>query len=178
MKILIIGSGGREHALAWRLAQSPKSTRSIAAPGNPGIAQVATCLPVADSSPALTWPRPKSVDADLTVVGPEAPLVAGVVDRFRAARPPDRRSRRRQPRSSKAARSSPRTSCSTAASPPRASSAVDAAEARAALDRFGFPVVIKADGLARAKASSSRKTAPKPKPPYRSLGPPLVIEEF
>ena len=84
MRILIIGGGGREHALAWRLAQSPEVERVFAAPGNPGIARVATCLPAGDGSPDAYLAVAESVDADLTVVGPEAPLVAGVVDAFRA----------------------------------------------------------------------------------------------
>src|ERR1700723_217917 len=79
MKILVIGAGGREHALCWKLAQSPKTSALYAAPGNPGIAQVATCLATSDYFAAA-----KSIDADLTVVGPETPLAAGIVDQFRA----------------------------------------------------------------------------------------------
>src|SRR5271170_2403202 len=80
MKILVIGSGGREHALCWKLAQSRKIRGLYAAPGNPGIAQIATCLGTADYLAAAD-----SIGADLTVVGPEAPLAAGIVDQFRAA---------------------------------------------------------------------------------------------
>src|SRR5271165_6694008 len=79
MKILVVGSGGREHALCWKLAQSPKMSALFASPGNPGIAQVATCLATNDYLAAA-----ESVDADLTVVGPETPLAEGIVDRFRA----------------------------------------------------------------------------------------------
>src|SRR4051812_10707991 len=78
MKILVIGSGGREHALCWKLAQSP-GVQVFANPGNPGMALVATCLPGEPLAAAA------AVNADLTVVGPEVPLVAGVVDQFRAA---------------------------------------------------------------------------------------------
>src|SRR5580704_18003 len=85
MNILIVGGGGREHALAWRLAQSPSRPKLFAAPGNPGIARVAMCLPVANLSPAMLLAAADSVSADLTVIGPEAPLVDGVVDAFRAA---------------------------------------------------------------------------------------------
>src|ERR1700739_4140293 len=85
VNILVIGSGGREHALAWRLAQSPSRPKLFAAPGNPGIARVAMCLPVSSVSPPTLLAAAESVSADLTVVGPEAPLVDGVVDCFRAA---------------------------------------------------------------------------------------------
>ncbi len=85
MKILIVGGGGREHALAWKLAQSPHCTELVAAPGNPGIAQVGECVDVAadDVEGLLALARDRGIG--LTVVGPEAPLVAGVVDRFQAA---------------------------------------------------------------------------------------------
>src|SRR5215470_4529301 len=76
MKILIIGSGGREHALAWKLARSP-GVEVFAAPGNPGMARIATCM----TEPPLE--AATAIAADLTVVGPEAPLVAGIVDEFR-----------------------------------------------------------------------------------------------
>jgi phosphoribosylamine--glycine ligase len=82
MKVLIIGSGGREHALAWKIAQSPLLTKLYAAPGNAGIAQLAECHPIkADDIPALL-DLAKREKIDLTVVGPEAPLVAGIVDIF------------------------------------------------------------------------------------------------
>src|SRR5512144_3160527 len=83
-KVLIIGSGGREHALAWKLAQSP-GAQVFAAPGNPGIAGVGTCIPAGKNTPEEFLAIANHVDADLTVVGPEMPLVAGVVDAFRSA---------------------------------------------------------------------------------------------
>ena len=85
MKILLVGSGGREHALAWKLAQSPHCDKLYAAPGNPGIAQCAECVAIgADDLEGLQkFAVEKKVG--LTVVGPEQPLVAGIVDRFRAA---------------------------------------------------------------------------------------------
>src|SRR5215813_3634685 len=86
MRILVIGSGGREHALVWRLAQSSASHTIFATPGNPGIAQLATLLAAGDGSPKSFLAAAESIQADLTVVGPEAPLVAGVVDAFLAAR--------------------------------------------------------------------------------------------
>src|SRR6187549_2662038 len=78
MKILVIGSGGREHAVAWKLAREGHSVWG--APGNPGIAEVGTVVPTQEYLDVA-----RELDVDLTVVGPEAPLAAGVVDDFRAA---------------------------------------------------------------------------------------------
>ena len=85
MNVLLIGSGGREHALAWKIAQSPKLTTLYAAPGNPGIADCATCvtLNVDDHAAVIAFCREKSIP--FVVVGPEAPLVAGLSDALRAA---------------------------------------------------------------------------------------------
>jgi phosphoribosylamine--glycine ligase len=82
MKILIIGSGGREHAIAWKVAQSPLAEKVYAAPGNAGIADCAECVPLGAErvEDLLAFALEKRID--LTVVGPEAPLVAGIVDRF------------------------------------------------------------------------------------------------
>ncbi|MBB3288560.1 MULTISPECIES: phosphoribosylamine--glycine ligase [unclassified Rhizobium] len=85
MRVLLIGSGGREHALAWKLAQSPLMTEFYAAPGNPGIAEHATlaALDVDDHEAVVAFCREKAID--FVVVGPEAPLVAGIADALRAA---------------------------------------------------------------------------------------------
>ncbi len=83
MKVLIIGSGGREHALAWKIAQSPLLSKLYAAPGNAGIAQVAECRPIAASDIQGLLDFAKAQAIDLTIVGPEAPLVDGIVDLFR-----------------------------------------------------------------------------------------------
>src|SRR3989442_865283 len=85
MRILLIGGGGREHALAWKIAQSPSVEALFAAPGNPGIARHAVCVPLAADAldGLLAFARRERID--LTVVGPEAPLVAGLADRFGAA---------------------------------------------------------------------------------------------
>jgi phosphoribosylamine--glycine ligase len=80
MKILVIGSGGREHALAWKLAQSRRTTKVFAAPGNPGIAKVAQCVPIAANDVAGLVAFAKKEKIDLTVVGPEQPLIEGIVD--------------------------------------------------------------------------------------------------
>ena len=83
MKVLIVGGGGREHALAWKLAQSPHIREIVAAPGNAGISQLARCVEA--DTPGALLALAKAEGVDLTVVGPEAPLVAGVVDVFEAA---------------------------------------------------------------------------------------------
>ena len=82
MKILIIGGGGREHALAWKIAQSPKVTKLFCAPGNPGTAPIATNIdiPADDIDSLLQFALEQSID--LTVVGPEQPLVLGLADWF------------------------------------------------------------------------------------------------
>jgi phosphoribosylamine--glycine ligase len=175
MKILVIGSGGREHALAWRLAQSPAQV--YATPGNPGIATFATCVPAGEGTPEAYLRIAESVGADLTVVGPEAPLVAGIVDVFRAAKRPifGPTAEAARLEGSKVftkhfllQRDIPTAAFVTADS---------AAEAKAALDRFGFPVVLKADGLAAGKGvvvAPDRATAEQA---LANLKPPLVIEE-
>ena len=92
MRVLIVGSGGREHALAWKLASSPSLTELHAAPGNPGIAGLASCHPVATDDADGSLGLRRHLGADLVVIGPEAPLVAGVADVLRHAgipvRPP------------------------------------------------------------------------------------------
>jgi phosphoribosylamine--glycine ligase len=178
MKVLIIGGGGREHALAWRIAQSPEVERVFAAPGNPGIARVADCVPAGDGSPEAYLAVAESVDADLTVVGPEAPLVAGVVDAFRA--------RGRAIFGPTAAAAQLEGSKIFAKDFLRQSNiptaafvaAPDAAAARHALDRFSFPVVIKADGLAAGKGVIIADDRAAAHAALASLKPPFVIEEF
>ena len=83
MKVLLVGSGGREHALAWSLARSPLLPELHAAPGNPGIARLAHCHPVRADDPASLVPLAAELRVDLVVVGPEAPLVAGLADELR-----------------------------------------------------------------------------------------------
>src|SRR6201993_38550 len=85
MNILLLGSGGREHALAWSIAASPLCDRLFCAPGNAGIAAEAECVPIAvgDQAAILEFCRRERID--FVVVGPEAPLVAGLVDHLEAA---------------------------------------------------------------------------------------------
>src|SRR5579862_715278 len=146
MKILVVGSGGREHALCWKLAQSPKTSALYAAPGNPGMAQVATCLATTDYLAAA-----ESMDADLTVVGPETPLAAGIVDQFRAKGRqivgPTAAAARLESSKAFAKAFMERAGIPTA----RSITVSTEQEAHEALRRFGLPVVIKADGLMAGK---------------------------
>ena len=83
MKVLVVGSGGREHALAWKLAQSPALEHLHAAPGNPGIAKIGECHPIRAEDGESLLALARTLPADLVVIGPEAPLVAGVADELR-----------------------------------------------------------------------------------------------
>ena len=85
MRVLLVGSGGREHALAWKLTQADELEELHAAPGNPGIAQIGSCHPVHPSDGEGLLGLARALDVDLVVIGPEAPLVAGVADELRHA---------------------------------------------------------------------------------------------
>ncbi|MBI5830907.1 MAG: phosphoribosylamine--glycine ligase [Armatimonadetes bacterium] len=153
MQVLVIGGGGREHALCWRLAQSPSVTRLLALPGNPGIAAVATCLPgsVDDIDHIVAVARRESVD--LVVVGPEAPLVAGLADRLRAAGiatfGPDA-----APAQIEGSKVFSKELFRAAGVPTAAFECFDSsAEAKAYLRRMGAPIVVKADGLCAGKGA-------------------------
>ena len=178
MNILLIGSGGREHALAWRLAQSPSRPKLFAAPGNPGIARVATCLPVANLASATLLAAARSASADLTVVGPEAPLVNGVVDAFRAAGRlivgPTAAAARLEGSKVYAKQFFAANGIPTA----HFEAVSTAQEAAVAFRRFGFPLVVKTDGLAAGKGVIIAHTQAEAEAAYLSLGPTAVVEEF
>jgi phosphoribosylamine---glycine ligase len=177
MRVLIIGGGGREHALAWRLAQSPEVEQVFAAPGNPGMARLGTCL-AGGGAPADYVALAESIGADLTVVGPEAPLVAGVVDAFRARGRlifgPTAEAARLEGSKIVAKNFLLKSAIPTA----QFAVAQDAAEARRVLDRFGYPVVIKADGLAAGKGVVVAQDRAMAEAALASLKPPFVVEEF
>ena len=80
MRVLVIGGGGREHSLVWKLRQSPSITRIFAAPGNAGIAELAECVAISASEVRLLMEFAQKEAIDLTVVGPELPLTLGIVD--------------------------------------------------------------------------------------------------
>ncbi len=177
MKILIIGGGGREHALAWRLSKSPQVRGIIASPGNPGIAQVATCVAApADVSGYADIAQARGVD--LTIVGPEAPLVAGIVDQFNRRRlkiiGPTQAAARLEGSKIFAKQFFERAGIPTARSV-QASSLNEAIEA---LKQFALPVVIKADGLAAGKGVVIAQDRDEAKQAIAHLGPNVVIEEF
>ena len=152
MKILVIGGGGREHALAWKLAQSPKATKVFVAPGNGGTALAGgklENLPITDPVALREWAQAEKIS--LAVVGPEAPLAAGVVDEFRAHGlkifGPTKAAA--QLESSKAFSKAfmQRHGIPTAAY----DTFTDPVAAHAYIDKLGAPIVIKADGLAAGK---------------------------
>ena len=152
MKILVIGGGGREHALAWKLAQSPKATKVFVAPGNGGTALAGgklENLPITDPVALREWAQAEKIG--LAVVGPEAPLAAGVVDEFRAHGlkifGPTKAAA--QLESSKAFSKAfmQRHGIPTAAY----DTFTDLVAAHAYIDKLGAPIVIKADGLAAGK---------------------------
>jgi phosphoribosylamine--glycine ligase len=151
MKILVIGSGGREHALAWKLAQSPRVQNVIVAPGNAGSATEPNCENALANSVEQWIALAKNERVGLTVVGPEAPLAAGVVDAFRAEGlrifGPTRAAAQLESSKDFAKAFMQRHGIPTAAY----ESFTDAAAAHAYVDRKGAPIVIKADGLAAGK---------------------------
>ncbi len=82
MRVLVVGSGGREHVLVWKLLQSPRVKKVFCAPGNAGIAELAECVPIAIDQTDKLLEFACNYKVDLTVVGPEAPLAAGLADLF------------------------------------------------------------------------------------------------
>ncbi|HSU60303.1 MAG TPA: hypothetical protein VLI55_13390, partial [Bryobacteraceae bacterium] len=174
MKILIIGGGGREHALAWRLSKSPQVRGIVASPGNPGIAQVATCVPApADVAGYVDIAQARGVD--LTIVGPEAPLVAGVVDQFNRRRlkiiGPTQAAARLEGSKIFAKQFFERAAIPTA----RSVQASSLNRALDALNQFGLPVVIKADGLAAGKGVVIAQDREEAKQAIAHLGPNVVV---
>ena len=153
MKVLVIGNGGREHALAWKIAQSPLVDRLFCTPGNAGITQVAECVNI-DAMDIMALRRFARENAvDLTVVGPEAPLTKGIVDAFKGADlkvfGPSQQAARLEGSKVFAKQLMQRHGIPTADF--RVFNGVD--RAKAYLDMVGAPIVVKADGLAAGKAA-------------------------
>jgi phosphoribosylamine--glycine ligase len=179
MDILLLGSGGREDALAWRLRQSPSCGQLIAAPGNPGIARWAECVKIDPADPAAVVSLAKEHAIDLVVVGPEAPLVAGVADALRtegiAVFGPNAAAAQLE-----GSKGFTKDLCRANAIPTADYSRVDTMqEALAAIDDFGTPVVIKADGLAAGKGVTVAMTRAEAETAIAAAGDgPMVVEEF
>src|SRR5947209_8234806 len=151
MKVLLVGGGGREHALAWRLRQEDPSIRVVAAPGNPGIAELAECVPIAAGDIGALAAYAEQNSMDWTLVGPEAPLAAGIVDEFRARRlaifGPSRAAAMLETSKAFSKNLTRHAGVPTA----RAIVCSSIAGANAAIDQIGAPLVVKASGLAAGK---------------------------
>ena len=151
MKILVVGSGGREHAMVWKLAQSPRSPMLYCAPGNAGIDSLATCVSIKADDIAGLKAFAQSEKIDLTVVGPEAPLALGIVDEFRKSKlkifGPTKSAARIEASKVFSKEMMHHAKILTA----RAQSFDRLASALAYLAQHELPVVIKADGLAQGK---------------------------
>ncbi|MDH5563245.1 MAG: phosphoribosylamine--glycine ligase, partial [Nitrospirota bacterium] len=151
MKLLVIGNGGREHALVWKLAQSPRVSKIYCAPGNAGIAQLAECVPIKVDDLSGLQAFAKDHAIDLTMVGPELPLSLGIADEFRKAKMrifgPTRNAARIESSKSFAKELMVRENIPTAAS--RTFDQLDAALTW--LESCDMPIVVKADGLAQGK---------------------------
>lgn len=151
MRVLIVGGGGREHALAWKLKQSPLVRELFCAPGNAGIARLARCVPVAADDLEALVALAREHRIDLTVVGPEAPLAAGIVDRFQEAGlaifGPDKAAAQLEASKVFAKQLMAKYRIPTAES----RTFTTAAEACAYIRAKGAPIVVKADGLAAGK---------------------------
>jgi phosphoribosylamine--glycine ligase len=182
LNVLVIGSGGREHALAWRLAQSPTVNKVYAATGNPGIAQSATCL---SGNNYLQLAADHGID--LTVVGPEAPLIDGVVDQFRQAGRaifgPVQAAAQLEGSKIFSKNFFARHNIPTA----RFHTATNEADALKALEEYEAPVVLKADGLAAGKGVVIAQSMAEARATVKQFmagelvgaaGQRLVIEEF
>ncbi len=159
MNILVVGSGGREHALAWKLAQSPRAAKVYVAPGNAGtaLAEGIANVPLTSIADLVAFARER--DVGLTVVGPEGPLAAGIVDAFRDAGlaifGPTREAAQLESSKDFAKAFMTRHGIPTA----RYATFSDAAQAHAHVDRHGAPIVVKADGLAAGKGVVVAATA-------------------
>jgi phosphoribosylamine--glycine ligase len=182
MNVLLLGSGGREHALAWKLAQSPRLGTLFAAPGNPGIAEHATLIDIdpADHGAVSRCCRLRSIE--LVVIGPEAPLVEGLADALRAEGVavfgPDK-----VPAQLEGSKGFTKDLCTRRSIPTaRYARATDHPAAQAALANFSLPVVIKADGLAAGKGVVIAETAAEAEAAVAAMfggaDGSVVIEEF
>ncbi|MER9318189.1 phosphoribosylamine--glycine ligase [Mesorhizobium sp. M0659] len=186
MRVLLIGSGGREHALAWKIAASPLLTRLYAAPGNPGIAHEAELvkLDIADHAAVASFCQDNAID--LVVVGPEGPLVAGIADDLREQGirvfGPSKRAARLE-----GSKGFTKDLCAKYGIPTAAYGRfTDLASAKAYVEKVGAPIVIKADGLAAGKGVTIAMTLDEARAAldacfdgaFGDAGAEVVVEEF
>ncbi len=186
MNILILGGGGREHALAWAVKQNPKCDRLVVAPGNAGIAAIAECadLNILDGAAVVAFAAENAID--FVIVGPEAPLAAGVADACRAAGIPAFGPSAAAARL-EASKSFTKEICDACGAPTAAWARFDAlAPALAYIRQRGAPIVVKADGLAAGKGVVVAMTLPEAEAAVTDIlggalgaaGTEVVIEEF
>ena len=151
MKILVVGGGGREHAICWKLSNESNVEKIYCAPGNAGISNVAECIDIGDSDIENLLKFAKENQIDLTIVGPEIPLVAGIVDAFEKEGlkifGPNKKCAQLEGSKSFSKDFMIRHNLPTA----KYKEYTDLDEAISEIDSFGYPVVIKADGLAAGK---------------------------
>jgi len=177
VKLLVIGSGGREHAIAWRLAQGARTQKVFVAPGNGGTAREngVENIDVAGNEALIAFAKREGIH--LTVVGPEAPLAAGLVDDFRAAGlrifGPTRAAAQLESSKDFAKQFMARHGIPTA----RHATFTDAARAKAYVEKEGAPIVVKADGLAAGKGVVVAQSVAEAHEAIDRLGGKLVIEE-
>lgn len=187
MKILVVGGGGREHAICWKLSNEKNVEKIYCAPGNPGIAEVAECVNIGDSDIDELAKFAKENEIDITVVGPEVPLVMGITDVFESQGlkvfGPNKRCARLE--GSKAFSKDFMTRHNLPTAKYKEYTNID--KAIDDIDDFGYPVVIKADGLAAGKGviiSKNREDAIKTlkemmnDKKFGTAGEKIVIEEF
>jgi phosphoribosylamine--glycine ligase len=151
MKVLIVGGGGREHALAWKLRRDDPNAELIVAPGNPGIEAVARCVPIAADKLEPLAELAEKRRVDFTLVGPEVPLEAGIVNLFQSRGLPIFGPTREAARIETSKRFAKELMMGAGVPTARATHHTDAREAKRALADFAAPVVIKASGLAAGK---------------------------
>ena len=187
MKILVVGSGGREHAIAWRLSKDPVKHQLYCAPGNAGTAEIAENIPIKadDVEGIVKWAKTEKVD--LVVVGPEAPLVAGLVDALEDAGIKAFGPVAAGARMEGSKRFAKEIMAAAGVPTGKAATFTDASLAKSALPEYGLPVVIKADGLAAGKGvvvAESREQAEAAiddmlvANKFGSAGAEVLIEEF
>lgn len=186
MNIMILGGGGREHALAWAVLQNPKCDKLIVAPGNAGIAQIADCASIDVNDGATVVEFAARNNIDFVIVGPEAPLAAGVADRLREAGVlvfgPSRAAAALE-----ASKAFTKEICDACNAPTAAyGHFTDAAAAKAYVEAQGAPIVVKADGLAAGKGVIIAETVDQATAAiddmfggeFGEAGAEVVIEEF